>query len=313
MSGLWGRIVGHAHRSGAALVLCLALSLAACAGSPAATNTASNTPIGTPASTSTGTPSALPSFDHIVVVVEENHSYGDIIGSADAPYINALASKSALFTASHAVTHPSQPNYLALFAGSTFVLSSDDCPQHFNAPNLGGELLAAGKSFVGYSESLPSAGFTGCNSDDSAHNYARKHNPWSDFSDVASAASNQPFSAFPSDFTSLPAVAFVVPNQVDDMHSGSISAADDWLQANMDSYIQWAQTHNSLLILTWDEDDSSSANHILTLFAGAHVHNGQYAEAITHYDVLRTIETLEGIPATGKAATAHAIADVWQP
>ena len=71
----------------------------------------------------------LPHFDHIVVVVEENHSYGDIVGSAAAPYINVLASDSAVFTDSHGVGHPSQPNYLALYAGSTLGVSSDACPQ----------------------------------------------------------------------------------------------------------------------------------------------------------------------------------------
>lgn len=266
---------------------------------------------GTPRATS-GTPSSLPHFDHILVVVEENHSYDDIIGSSDAPYINGLASHSAVFTASHAVTHPSQPNYLALFAGSTFDVTSDDCLQSLTSPNLGGELLAHNLTFAGYSESMPQAGYTGCKSDSSsAPPYARKHNPWVNFADIPDT-SNQPFTAFPSDFASLPSVAFVVPNQQDDMHSGSVSAGDDWLRQNIDPYIQWAQSHNSLFIVTWDEDDNSSDNHIPTLFAGAHIHAGQYAESISHYDVLRTIEALDALPFTGKAASASTISDVWQ-
>lgn len=294
-------------------MLCfVALGVAACGGSTATSSTAENTPAANATATVHQTPSTtLPAFDHIVVVIEENHGYSDIHGSSDAPYINTLASHAATFTSSHAVTHPSEPNYLALFAGSTFGVDSDACPQSFNAPNLGGELLANGKSFAGYSESMPAAGFMGCSSSDSTPDYARKHNPWSDFSDVP-AASNLPFSAFPSDFTSLPSVAFVVPNQRNDMHSGSIAAADDWLRAQMDAYSQWAQAHNSLLIVTWDEDDGGSGNHILTFFAGAHVHTGQYGESVSHYDVLRTIEALEGIQYTGKAASAHTISDVWQ-
>ena len=63
----------------------------------------------------------LPKPDHVVIVMEENHSYADILGSASAPYINALASQGASFTDSHAITHPSEPNYLALFSGSTHV------------------------------------------------------------------------------------------------------------------------------------------------------------------------------------------------
>ncbi len=78
------------------------------------------------------------------------------------------------------------------------------------------------------------------------------------------------------------------------------------------TYVQWALTHNSLLIVTWDEDDGSDANHIPTLFVGAHVQAGEYAETINHYDVLRTIEALEGGPFTNEAAHATTIADVWQ-
>lgn len=268
-----------------------------------------------PTAPSSGTPGlavALPHVDHIVVVVEENHSYDDIMGSDQAPYIQSLAGQAAIFTDAHAVTHPSQPNYLALYAGSTLGVASDDCPQEFSAPNLGADALAHGLTFTGYSESLPQPGYSGCAAGDPFDQaYVRKHNPWSDFADVP-GSSNQPFASFPQDFTQLPAIAFVVPNEQDDMHSGSVAAGDNWLQHNLDAYVRWAPTHDSLLILTWDEDDGSPANHILTLFAGAHLHPGQYGETITHYDVLRTIEALDGLPFTGSAASGRTISDVWQ-
>ena len=97
--------------------------------------------------------------------------------------------------------------------------------------------------------------------------YARKHNPWADFTDVPPSA-NRPFSDFPkrNDFASLPTVSFVVPNQQHDMHSGSIADADQWLKDNLAGYAQWAQSHNSLLIVTWDE--GSGDNHIATIFSG---------------------------------------------
>lgn len=62
---------------------------------------------------------AVPQPAHTVVVVMENHSYADIIGNPATPFINALARQGALFTRSFAITHPSEPNYLALFSGST--------------------------------------------------------------------------------------------------------------------------------------------------------------------------------------------------
>ena len=202
-------------------------------------------------------PSSPPS--HVVVVVEENHGYGEIIGSSSAPTINSLAKGGALMTRSFAVTHPSEPNYLELFSGSTQGITDDSCPNNFTAANLGGQLLAAGRTFVGYSEDLPSAGYTGCTSG----GYARKHNPWVMFADVP-AASNQPFSAFPQGhFQDLPTVAFVIPNLGDDMHDGSIQTADTWLKTNLDAYVQWAGSNNSLLILTFDEDDNGAANHTI--------------------------------------------------
>ena len=262
-------------------------------------------------STPGGTAKPLPHFDHIVVVVEENHSANEIYQATDAPYLHSLAQQGAVFTDSRGVAHPSEPNYLALFAGSTFGLTSDDCPQQFSAPNLGSALLGAGKSFIGYSETLPNAGFTDCSAGGNGSDYARKHNPWSNFADVP-AASNQPFTSFPTDDTQLPAVAFVIPNLQDDMHSGSVAAGDTWLQDHLSSYAQWAVHNNSLLIITWDEDDNSTNNLIPTIFVGAHITAGKYGETITHYDVLRTIEALEGLPFSGNAAQATTIADVWQ-
>jgi hypothetical protein len=264
---------------------------------------------------STGTSAAgsgPPRFDHIVVVVEENHSFGQIDGSSDAPYLNSLAHSGALFTDSHAVEHPSEPNYLALFAGSTFGLTSDACPRTFSGPNLGSALIAAKLSFTGYSESLPSVGFTGCAAGGILDpSYARKHNPWVNISDVP-ATSNQPFSNFPSDFTKLPTVAFVVPDQQHDMHSGSVTSGDTWLQSNIGSYAQWALTHKSLLIVTFDEDDNGSSNQIWTLLYGANVNPGRYSTAITHYSVLRTIEADYGLPFSGNASIATTITGIWK-
>ena len=97
-------------------------------------------------------------YDHIVVVVEENHAHSDIIGSSSAPYLTALAAGGATMTQSYAVTHPSQPNYLALFSGATQGVSSDSCPHTFAAENLGHQLINDGQSFTGYSETIPEDG-----------------------------------------------------------------------------------------------------------------------------------------------------------
>ncbi len=249
----------------------------------------------------------VPRPDHVVIVIDENHEQS-IIGDSDAPYITQLAAQNANFTQSYAITHPSQPNYLALFSGSTQGVTTDDCPQTFSTPNLGSALIASGATFAGYSEDLPSTGYTGCQS----ANYARKHNPWVNWPAVPASAS-LPFTAFPTDFSTLPNVSIVVPNLQDDMHDGSVAMGDAWLQNNMDSYITWAKTHNSLFILTFDEDDSADGNRIPTIFAGQRVMPGNYAETINHYSVLRTVEDAYGLSPIGASSTASPVLDVWTP
>jgi uncharacterized membrane protein len=245
--------------------------------------------------------------DHVVIVMEENHSFASIIGSSSAPYINSLAQQGALFTQSFGVEHPSQPNYLDLFSGSNQGVTDDSCPHTFSTENLASELAAAGQTFTGFSEDLPSAGSTVCTSGA----YAEKHTPWVNFTNVP-AGSNQPFTSFPTDFTNLPTVSIVDPNLNDDMHDGTIAQGDTWLQQHINSYVQFAQTHNSLLIVTWDEDDNASGNQVATIFVGPMVKQGQFAETINHFNVLRTIEDLYGLTRVGSAATATPISDVWK-
>jgi hypothetical protein len=260
---------------------------------------------------------AVPRFGHVVIVVMENKNYGDIIGRPDeAPYLNSLAAGGATFSNSYALTHPSQPNYLALFSGSTQGVTSDDCPKNFkNVPNLGAELIASGRSFAGYAESMRLAGYTGCGTYLSL-GYVRAHNPWVDFSNVP-AASNPTFASFPRDYSQLPTVSFVVPNLCHDMHYCSRDTGDSWVKHNLGGYAQWAKGHNSLLIVTFDEDATilglgGDNNRIPTIFYGAHVRPGSYTEHTTHYGVLRTVEDMYGLPHAGASATAAPITDVWR-
>jgi len=248
----------------------------------------------------------VPRFAHIVVVVLENHPYGELIGTSSTPFLTSLAAAGAVLTQSYAITHPSEPNYLAMFSGSTHGLSSDSCPHTFTGPNLGSSLLAAGDTFTGYSESLPSPGYTGC----SAGAYARKHNPWVNFAALP-AGVNQPMTAFPSNFAQLPDLAFVIPNLNDDMHDGTIAEGDQWIKAHLSGYATWTTAHNSLLIVTTDEDDSSHANHITTIVMGAHVRPGTDTTRTNHYGLLRTLLDSFGLSPFAGAATAAPITGFW--
>jgi acid phosphatase len=287
-----------------ALTLSAAVGTVAVAAALIPFATASAAPAASPA-----TAGVVPTPAHVVVVVEENHSYSDIIGSSSAPYINSLASSGALLTNSFAVSHPSEPNYMALFGGSTFGLTSDACPTNEGAKaNLGSELLAAGKTFKGYSEGLPSTGSTTC----SSGKYARKHSPWVNFSNVPGSDSVA-FSQFPSssNYASLPTLSFVIPNLNDDMHDGSVSTGDTWLKNNLSAYATWAKANNSLLIVTWDEDDYSESNQIPTIVEGAGVKTGRYSEQINHYNLLATLEQMYGLSPVGNSSGAATITDIW--
>lgn len=249
---------------------------------------------------------ALPRPDHIVIVVEENRSFSQVIGNRAAPYINDLARRGVLFTNSHGITHPSQPNYLALFSGTTRGIGSNACPLELSGENLASALIARGMNFVSYSESMSEAGFEGC----IYGPYRRKHNPLANWKELA--AFNQPFGVFPQDFAQLPTVALVVPDQRNDMHDGSIAEGDAWLARNIGAYAEWAMTHNSLLIVTWDEDDGSEGNRIATIFVGQMVKPGRSAQRISHYTLLRTISEMYGLPPLGESAQEKPITGIWR-
>jgi acid phosphatase len=310
----WG--FGRKRLAGTAVAIAIGLAATACTGgspqakpSAAPSSAAASTPGATPSSTPNATPArtGLPAPDHVVVVVLENHGYADVIGNTAAPYLNSLAGQGANLTRASAVTHPSEPNYLALFAGSTLGVTDDSCPHSFSGPNLGAALLQAGLTFAGYSEGMPYDGYKGC----SVGAYARKHNPWVNFTNVP-ASSNLTFARFPADYTSLPSLSFVVPNLNDDMHDGSVAAADTWVHDHLGRYAQWAATHNSLLVVTFDEaSDSYPSNRIATVFYGQSVRPGRYAESVDSYRLLATLLALYRLPPIGTAADRTPVTDIW--
>jgi hypothetical protein len=252
-------------------------------------------------------PTPPPRYDHIVIVIEENHSASQVMGS---PYFSSLASRGMSFSSMYGVTHPSQPNYFILFSGSTQGITGDS--QHeVAAPNLANSLIAAGYTFATYSEGLPSVGdrvFT-------SGRYVRRHNPCASFTNVPGSVS-MPFSSYPSaDYTRLPTVSFVIPNLDNDMHDGSVTAGDAWLQSNLEGYARWAITHNSLLIITFDECAGAnpvSSTPIATIFAGARLAQGVSSYPVNLYSLLRMIEEIYGLPIMGDEGTASRIEGIWQ-
>ncbi len=242
----------------------------------------------------------------IVVVIEENHSLSQIIGSPSAPFMNMLAGGGALCTSFYAITHPSQPNYLHLFSGASQGVTGDGVPSGtpFSTANLAASLIASGGTFGGYCEGLPGVGSNIA----SSGNYYRKHNPWVNWqkdppgANQLPSAINMPFSMFPADFAQLPSLSIVVPDQQHDMHDGTIAQADAWLSQYIGPYATWAMNNNGLLIITWDEDASNERNRIPTILYGPMVRQGQVSTSWSLHDLQRTIAELLGAPASGSAA-----------
>lgn len=218
---------------------------------------------------------AVPVYDHVVVVIFENHSYEEILvaGLANAPYINGtLRPQSANITGAFGIQHPSQPNYYWLFSGSNQGIVEDTHPTgpFISAPNLYTALTTAGLTFSGYLDHYK----TGDDLYKDTDNYAVRHVPWLGFINVPDSVSI-PFDDFPTTaegFAALPHVTFVIPGLDHDMHDYdsmgnavsnpmnsliAISNGDAWLQANLDAYVQWAKVNNSLLIFTFDENSTA--------------------------------------------------------
>ncbi len=276
----------------------------------------------------------VPKPDHVVVLMMENYGYSDIIGNPNAPHINALVSdpNTALFTQSFALTHPSQPNYIMLFSGSFQGVNGDNISTNtpWSTCNLGASLISNGYTFKGFSESLSSVGSLATTAG-GTNGYARKHCPWTNWQGTGTnqlpSSVGQKFTSFPTTaatFSTLPTVSFVIPDLGDDMHNPTILTAptnysvtaitngDTWVYNNLTNYINWAKANNSLLILTFDEDDGGIPNQITTMFIGQMVQGGSYSNHITHYNVLHTLEEMYGLPYCDSSAYATSITNVWK-
>ena len=256
-------------------------------------------------------------YTHIFIILLENVGYNPVIGNTtDAPYINnVLLPQGRLYTESFGVAHPSLPNYLALFAGSTLGGTNDHCtlasPPNgpFNAPNLYTRLTDAGYSILGYMESMPSNGFLGC----SGGGYGQRHNPFA-FFQTNQPGSNVPPSAWViykgpySPTASWPNFTFITPNTKDDMHDGAtlsikVSNGDTWLSKHLPPIITFANNNNGLVILTMDEGKSAgTANHIPTILVGVGIAPGTVnTTLVNHYNTIKTITDNFGVAPLGNS------------
>ena len=264
---------------------------------------------------STGT---IPSSSHVFVVVEENHSYSQVMGSSSMPYLNSIASKYGLTTQYYANTHPSIGNYLMMTTGQVITNNDSYCSTLAN-DNIVRHLLTAGKTWKSYAESLPYAGYTGCGSG----YYVKRHNPLAFFSDVANSSEKYnlvPFTQFSKDLANnnLPNFSFIVPNLMNDAHDGTLSAADSWLKANIAPLISSATFQkDGILIIVFDEsldtDTAHGGGHVACVVIGPKVKAGVKSTTLyQHQNVLKTAMKALGLTSfPGAAGGASGMTDLF--
>jgi hypothetical protein len=262
---------------------------------------------------------SVPVFDHIFVIVMENQASSRIIDNTQqAPYFNQLASQYGLATNYLAVAHPSLPNYLALTGGDTFGITSDCTTCFVDAPNLAVDRIApSGRSWKAYMEGIPTACLVG-----DAYPYLQKHDPFVYYNDLRLSAECGShvvsLDQLTNDLASVettPSYGWITPNACHDMHDCSIATGDRWLQSTVPQLLGSSAftSQNSLLLITWDENDASQENHVATLVIAASISPGfRSPVAYTHYSLLRTIERAWDLaPLGANDANANAMTDFF--
>ncbi len=244
-------------------IVCLSLLLAAGLGCGGGSFSPSPQALPTAAPPPSASVLAVPVFSHVFVVVEENHGYSSVIGSSSMPYLNSLASKYGLATQYYANTHPSIGNYFMMTTGR-LITNNDSYSTTVTVDNLARRFLTGGETFKSYAESMQPTTY----GYKDAYPYVRRHNPFAYFSDVINSSTWKnylvPFSQFPTDMKSnrLPQFSFIIPNQKNNAHDGTLNQADLWLKTNIAPLlINPAFSQNGLLIILFDEAATSDASH----------------------------------------------------
>ena len=314
----------------AAAVLLTTAPLAACGSAsptPSAADPSRPTPSATasPGATKTHKPGGKPSPTakpggggsptKVLVVIEENHTIGEM--RSGMPYAASLADQYGYATHWRALTHPSEPNYLAIAGGSTFGVTDDHAPSANaakvgNAMSVFGQALSMGKTAKTYAESMPDACHIWDSPDRSVGTptYAVRHNPWVFFKSEQADCQKYdvPLPALAADARggTLPKVGFVIPDLTHDAHDGTLAAADSWLRQQLAPVLAGPDFTSGRLVvvITADEDDKSSDNTVLTVVAHAGLQHKVVDTPLTHYSLTGYIGHVLGAKPLGQGGTA---------
>ncbi|MGA7912434.1 MAG: alkaline phosphatase family protein [Candidatus Dormiibacterota bacterium] len=247
-----------------------------------------------------GTATASPR--HVFLIVMENHSAQEALSG---PFTASLAAHYGVANNYHAVAHPSVPNYLALTSGQTWGVE-DDSYRVLPKSDIGDQLTTAGISWKAYMEGL---GPEGCLN--SPVPYDPGHNP---FAFYGGACPNNvvPLTAEAADLAgNAPRFSWITPDRCHDGHDCSVATSDAWLRQEVGAITSSrAWRSNGVLFITWDEDDNSADNHVLTLVIAPGVGHRVSNNAYNHYSLLATVEDLMGVGRLGRAAQASTMHDL---
>ena len=282
-----------------ALSLSVLITLAACGGKAAQIQP--SPPYSPPALTfPSPEASATPTPSHVFVIVLENRSYAQVVGSG---YIAQLAQQYGFASDYHGVSHPSLPNYLALTSGSTYGIA-DDGWHSLPAGGLGAQLTTAGTTWRAYMEGMSN----GCYR--SPYPYALKHNPFAYYGGVC-PSEVVPFTRFAQDMAGdVPRFVWITPDLCHDGHDCSNSVVAEWLGQTVPTILGTsAWQDGGVLFITWDEGEDS-ANSVLTLVIHPDPLLHHSDRSYNHYSLLATIEDDLGLPRLGAAAQATPIDDL---
>ena len=270
-------------------------------------------------------PSPPKTYAHVVWIWMENHSYGDIIGSSAAPFLNQLAADCGVATNYHNISHVSLPNYIGAVTGLPLKQLQPflgDCNPGGSCLTSAASIFAQVPSWKAYEESMTAncqpTGFVG---------YAVRHNPPPYLTSLSSCTTfDVPYSDLQTDLDAdmLPAFAFVTPDTTDDMHDGgdpgAIQSGDTWLSTELPKILdsQAYQSGTTAVFITFDEGKGGSIGedclrnprdescHVATFAIAPSVRPGtMVTHRLNHYSLLKTSEELLGLPhALGRARAA---------
>lgn len=269
-----------------------------------------------PPLTASSTPDAAERRQHVFLIVFENKDYADVMTPVNAPYLTSLAAQYGLASNYSAVAHPSQPNYLALFSGSTHDVR-DDKVHDLDGHTIADEVSAAGLSWRLYAENVPPqcyAGATAKDGPDGQGTYARKHNPAISFRSISTdprACQNiMSFSQFDPGAANY---SMIVPNLCHDMHDCSVAEGDAWLKGFLPRVLDSpAFTDGGVVFITFDEAKGhTEPNRVSTIVLSADGPRGATSNhAYDHYSLLRTIQDLLGLPCLANSCQAEPMTDL---